>query len=258
MLLNLSCMNNKDEVTVENPHAKVLFLHHSTGMYVWKGSKLNKNWVLNKQNYDVPRQIIDYNKTSDSKIAIKQSYFPKGQPYPWENYPYDYYNIWVKNAGNKTFMEEPTLEMLTQDYDVIIFKFCFPVSSILDGDTVGDIDSKQKTLANYKLQMNAIKEKLNGFPGTKFLVWTGAALLEAHTNEAEANRAIKFADWMIYNWDTPSDNIEVFDFRKISTDGGLYLKPEYAAGPNDSHPNQEFAQIAAKAFVEKIIKLSVE
>ena len=32
--------------------------------------------------------------------------FPKPNPYGWNNYPYDYYNIWVKNAGEELYMEE--------------------------------------------------------------------------------------------------------------------------------------------------------
>ena len=36
--------------------------------------------------------------------------FPKASPYGWHNYPYDYYDIWVKHAGNEPYMEEPSME----------------------------------------------------------------------------------------------------------------------------------------------------
>ena len=52
-----------------------------------------------------------------SKYFIEEKIFPKAEPYGWNNYPYDYYNIWVKNAGEQPFMEEPTLEILTKEYD---------------------------------------------------------------------------------------------------------------------------------------------
>ena len=60
---------------------------------------------------------------------------------------------------------------------------------------------------------------------------------------------------MIDEWNTPGDNIEIFDFREIETDGGLYLKPEYAVGDLDSHPNISFSALAAESFVNKIIEV---
>ncbi len=41
--------------------------------------------------------------------SLEEVAFPKSKPYGWNNYPYDYYNIWVNNAGPKPFMKEPTL-----------------------------------------------------------------------------------------------------------------------------------------------------
>ncbi len=82
-------------------------------------------------------QLFDkYNEENNKNYLIKRDDISESISYGWHNYPYDYYNIWVKNAGNKPFMEEPTLEMLTKQYQVIIFKHCFPVSNIqADKDT---------------------------------------------------------------------------------------------------------------------------
>ena len=60
------------------------------------------------------------------------------------NDPYDYYNIWVKNAGNEPYKGEPTLEILTSKYDVIIFKHCFPSSNVEPDTGAPDINSKNK------------------------------------------------------------------------------------------------------------------
>ncbi len=40
---------------------------------------------------------------------------------------------------------------------------------------------------------------------------------------------------------------------QLETEGGLYLKEEYATSPNDSHPNGEFASKAAQLIFNRII-----
>ncbi|MDZ7634164.1 MAG: hypothetical protein U5L72_06865 [Bacteroidales bacterium] len=78
----------------------------------------------------MPALINQYSKRNKVDYRIRAIPFPKASPYGWNNYPFDYYNIWVKNSGEKPFSGEPTLEILTRDYDVIIFKHCYPVSNI--------------------------------------------------------------------------------------------------------------------------------
>ena len=117
--------------------------------------------------------IIKKNKTD---YVISELSFPKKSPYGWENYPYDYYNIWVKNAGQDPYLEEPTLEILTAGYEVIILKHCFPVSRISEDAGTPNIDSDEKRIENYKLQYNALKQKMHQFPHNKFIVWTPCSL----------------------------------------------------------------------------------
>ena len=50
-----------------------------------------------------------------------------------------------------------------------------------------------------------------------------------------------------------SDNIFIFDFREIETEGGLFLKPEYAVSIHDSHPNETLSVKAAELFVNRMI-----
>ena len=152
-------------------------------------------------------------------------------------------------------MEEPTLEMLIRKYDVIIWKHCFPVSDILPDDTIPDINSEKKTLGNYKLQYAALKEKMHKFPNTIFIVWTGAALVKGATTEEKAQRAKNFFNWVRYSWDEPGDNIFLWDFYQLETDGGLYMKDEYASGIKDSHPNPSFSAKVYPLFCQRIVDI---
>ena len=219
--------------------ANVIFLHHSTGGVIWDGG--------------VSSSISSYNSAHGTHYMISQQEFPKSSPYGWKNYPYDYWNIWVNHAGNSAYMGEPTLETLTQTYDVIAFKHCYPVGSMQADNGAASVSSETKSLENYKLQYDALKEKMHEFPDNRFIVWTGAALTQGATTEAQAVRAKAFADWVKNAWDEPGDNIFVWDFYQLETDGGLYLTSAHAASGTDSHPNGVFAREVAPAFAKRVI-----
>jgi hypothetical protein len=233
--------------------ARIAFLHHSTGHVVWLGttSKVSSK-IFGKSA--VKSWIGDYNKKNDTSYEIEEMNFPTtSEGYPWANYPYDYYNIWVKHAGEASYQGEPTLETLTKDYDVIVWKHCFPVGNILPDTGAADADSPEKRLENYKLQYAALKEKMRSFPDTKFVVWTGAALTAATTSPEEAQRTREFFDWVKAEWDEPGDNIFLWDFYALETEGGTYLKQEYASGPNDPHPTPDFGGRVAPLFAQRIV-----
>lgn len=231
---------------------KIIFLHHSTGQSVWVG-KTNRYVYRLTGKGDVQRYFSNYNRTNGTDYEISEILFPKSSPYGWSNYPYDYYNIWVKNGGKTPFMEEPTLEILTENYDVIVFKHCFPVSLISADTGTPDINSEVKSIENYRLQYNALKNKMHEFPENKFIVWTPAVNTRAGMTEDQALRTQQFHDWIIREWDEKGDNIHVWDFYKYETDGGLYLKEENAFSHNNSHPNRQFAARVAPLFGKFII-----
>lgn len=231
---------------------KIIFLHHSTGEIIWVG-KTNKLVYRLRGGGDVQKFFNDYNKEHNTRYEAQALNFPKRTPYGWNNYPYDYYNIWVKNAGDKPYMEEPTLEILTSEYDVIVFKHCFPVSRIKPDTGSPDIDSDIKSLENYKLQYNALKEKMHEFPNNKFIIWTPAANTKLKSQEDEALRTKEFYSWMINEWDEKGDNIFIWDFYKHETEGGLYLTDNNAESPDNSHPSADFAAKLVPIFGQFII-----
>jgi hypothetical protein len=221
--------------------AKIIFLHHSTGQVIWDGGV--KEWFDN------------YNIQNATNFEISEQIFPKESPYGWNNYPFDYYNIWVKNGAGTEYKTEPTLNALTKDYNVIIFKHCFPVSEIQPDTGQADINSDVKTIENYKLQYNALKDKMHQFNDTKFIVWTGAVETADSLLDGPANRTKTFFDWVKNEWDKKGDNIFIFDFYNLETDGELYLKNEYAVSSTDSHPNETFAKTVAPIFGQRVIEV---
>lgn len=244
--LLLSCKSDQGEMQ------KIIFLHHSTGRSIWVGNTNRFVYKLTRKG-NVQRFFDDHNKRNKTNYIISQRGFPGNEPYGWNNYPYDYYNIWVKNAGMAPFKEEPTLEILTSEYDVIIFKHCFPVGKIKADTGKPDINSDEKRIENYKLQYNALKQKMHQFPNNKFIVWTPAASVKNQISEDEARRTFEFYRWIIDEWDEKGDNIFIWDFYNYETEGGLYLLEKNAYSTDNSHPGKEFSGKVAPLFSKYII-----
>ncbi|MGC4001406.1 MAG: hypothetical protein QM767_29685 [Anaeromyxobacter sp.] len=240
-LLAASCSAGAGSSDVVTPPgaARVGYLHHSTGGVVWGGG--------------VADLLTAYNGAHGTSYTIEQRDYPlTANGYPWDNYPYDYWNLWVAHTGSSRDRQELNLDDLAALYDVIVFKHCFPVSDVAP-DGTASVSSAEKTLPNYKLQYAALKTRLHAFPQKKFLVWTGSARKQGETSREHALRAQAFADWVKGTWDVAGDNIFVWDFRALETAGsteGLYLNDAYSAG--DSHPDHDFAVTVAPYFVRRL------
>jgi hypothetical protein len=130
-------------------------------------------------------------------------------------------------------------------------KHCYPVSAIGPDSGTPDVGSPVKTIENYQAQYAALRTTLRAFPDNRFIVWTGAALRQQDTTPEQAARAQAFFAWVRDVWDEPGDNIYVWDFFTLETDGGMYLTAEHASG--DSHPNGTFAAEVAPLFAARVV-----
>jgi uncharacterized protein YjdB len=231
---------------------KAIFLHHSTGSGVYYEGNV-ESW------------ISDYNSANSTSFQVSERSYPTGS-YPWDNYPYDFWNLWVNNACNSGESSIECLNTLTQDYNVIIFKHCFPGAGINEDSGSPDVNSSEKTLGNYKAQYRALRAKMDSYPNNKFIVWTLAPLHRNATNANDAARAREFVDWVKNIWLTedgnPHSNIIIFDFFGIvaelnasPTNGKVNcLKYQYEGDHNgdDSHPNYAANQTAGPLFAQLI------
>ena len=256
-------LNSCSKVDIDN-EIRIVFLHRSTGQNIWNGNQSTTfSKIVGKINHRLshkfykkaafPKLFERYNKDFNTNFIINELTFPKSSPYGWHNYPYDYYKIWVKNDRNNDFMEESTLEMLTKKYQVIIFKHCFPVSNIQANKDSCNINSDFKCTTNYKLQYLALREKLSEFPNTKFILFTGAAQIKSQITENEAKRAKEFFDWVVKEWDLPDNNIYIWDFYNLQTEGGIYFNDINAYSATNSHPNEIFSGYVSELLFNRII-----
>jgi len=167
-----------------------------------------------------------YNCAHGTNLQITERWYP-GEP--MGNYAYNSWNLWVNPASpaNATQPGLHNLETLAANSDVIVFKHCFSSS--------------------------CLKTRMRQFPKTKFILWTGAVLKEASTNPGNAQRAREFTEWVRGSWDEKGDNIYLWDFYALETEGTLYLKDDYAYKKNDSHPASGFARTVAPLLGQRIV-----
>ncbi len=242
-------------LTIDAYTQKACFLHHSTGGAVYSQGH-------------VADTIDAYNIAHGTNYQLDQRAFPH-TPYPWNNYPYDYWNLWVNGACSSENPKIECLESMLNNYDIVIFKHCYPGSDIIADIANPNASSKVKCLANYKLQYRALKAKMDDFPNKKFIVWTLAPLHRLATNAEKAKRAQEFVNWVKNDWLTEDNqnhpNIFIFDFFNIVAENNENpqqgkvncLKYEYEKNHNgrDSHPNKQANIVAGAAFANFIISV---
>lgn len=233
---------------------KAIFLHHSTGGGVYYEGQVSD-------------KIEAYNTQHSTSYQIDEFSYPDS-PYPWENYPYDFWNLWVNGRCQSDTAGIECLETILGRYDVVIFKHCYPGANI-DEDGTPDISSSNKTLANYKLQYKALLSKFDQYPNKKFVVWTLAPQHRNATNTDQAIRAGEFVNWVKNDWLTEGGNqhpnVFVFDFFGIVAESNPSpangqqncLKYEYEVDHDgsDGHPNQQANLTAGEAFANFMIQI---
>lgn len=246
---------------VNAQNEKIVFLHHSTGGLIYeKGG--------------IPKLMEEYNSHNGTNYTIVEHEFPN-KPYPWRNYPYDYWNIWIngyceENKDTEEYENVECLETLTQNYDIIILKHCFPGAKVLENTGSPDITSDRKSLENYKLQYKALRDKFDSFPDNDFVVWTLVPLHRLANGAPEnAARAKEFVDWVKNDWlkedGKKHPNIHIFDYFSLSAvldkntelpNVPYCLKYEYERSheDSDSHPNDLACKNIGPEFFKFIVK----
>lgn len=234
---------------------KVIFLHHSTGGNLYSEGKV-ANWISN------------YNSNNSTNYQISEFSYPD-TPYPWNNYPYDYWNLWINGACNSESKTIECINTICSNYNVIIFKHCFPGAHIYADEAVSSASSSKKTLGNYKLQYRALRSLMDSYPQNKFIIWTLVPLHRLATNEANAARAKQFVDWVKNEWLTEDGkshpNIYIFDFWSYAAESNATpvngkincLKYEYERShtATDSHPNTMANIFIGPKFAEFVVNV---
>ena len=102
----------------------IIFLHHSTGRSIWVGKTNRLIYKLTKKG-DLQKYLIAYNKRHKTDYQITEQSFPKNVLYGWNNYPFDYYNIWVKMPENLLLWRNQHLKFLQENMRSLLSNIVF-------------------------------------------------------------------------------------------------------------------------------------
>jgi hypothetical protein len=236
---------------------RIVLLHHSTGGNLYSEGKI-KEW------------FDDYNRTNNASLRFQAKGYPGLQPGPMYNYPYDYWNLWVNKACDSSIEGRECLDKLARDYEIVIFKHCYPGSDVLPDTGFPKVDSDRKSLENYKLQYRALRAAMGAHPNTAFVVWTLPPRNRVATTPEHARRARQFVEWVknefLQEDGKPHPNIFVYDFwgevaeQEPNPPSGQVntLKYEYERqhGARDSHPTESANRRAAPVLAQLVTRIA--
>jgi hypothetical protein len=216
-LAGLACLR-ADRALAQEP-IQIIFLHHSCG------HNLIEEGGVREQLTALGYEFSDHGYNGDGLRLPDGSYTGANFDVPDDNTDPD---------GLATIFSQPlhdppdnTFSHLMQ-YDVILFKSCFPVSNIWDDDL----------LATYQQHYLTIRDRTDEFPNKLFIVVTQPPQVPGATDAQEAARARALAVWL------QSDeylggraNLRTFDFFGLLAGDDNMLRPEYRYDDFDAHPN---------------------
>jgi hypothetical protein len=129
-------------------------------------------------------------------------------------------------------------------HDIVMFKSCYPNSSI----------SSDATLEEYKRVFRELLPTIRANPDILFIGMSTPPLVEAKTTPEAARRARAWAQWVTNEFARESKNLKVFDlFDALAVTADKpkanTLVPQFAKGSEDSHPSEEGARAVTRLFI---------
>ncbi|MBN2305808.1 MAG: hypothetical protein JXQ72_15100 [Anaerolineae bacterium] len=211
---------------------RIIFMHHSTGAgLIWEGGVRE---AFTAQSYE----FWDHGYNEEGLINAAGAYLGTNWDVPGDNTDpngwYETFNQPVTDPPGNTLSH-----ML--EFDVIIFKSCFPSSHI----------ASDEMFQEYQHYFLSIRDAMGRHPDKLFIPFTTPPLVP---NETDADSAARARQWSEYltspEYLDGHPNVYVFDFFSQLADEEGFLRAEYRGDEWDSHPNTLANQTVGPVFVD--------
>jgi hypothetical protein len=229
-LLPASVRAQDDETPV-----RIIFMHHSTGANLIAQGGVRE--ALTDMGYD----FWDHGYNGDGLVNGAGEALGENWDVPGDNTdPDGWHEIFqqpVTTPPMNTFSH-----ML--EFDVIIFKSCFPNSDIQS-------DEQWDTYQSYYLD---IRDVIDRHPDKLFIAFTIPPLTPNSSSPEAATRARRWAEYLTSpEYLDGHPNLVVFDIFSLLADEDGYLRDDYRPDDeSDSHPNELANQTLGPIFVDLI------
>jgi hypothetical protein len=201
--------------------------HHSTGDELLAGGLLA---ALKADNIDF--HDINYKEAVVDGYVIGDHTDPPDFPKNFNTPKYfDVIRGWERKGDKK-------------QHDIIMFKSCFPASSIKD----------DAMLESYKSWYLSMLPTFEAHKDILFIAMSTPPLVKGETTPDRAKRARAWSRWITTEYPKRASNVRVFDlFNSLAVLEGVpdenTLPPQFAAGKDDSHPTRAGAQAMTRMFI---------
>jgi len=215
--------------------SRIIFLHHSVG------GNLIQQGDVRQSLTDLGYEFYDHGYNGDGLTLADGT--PAGRDFavPDDNTnPDGFAAIFAQSLDDPP---DNTFSHL-MEYDVIVFKSCYPVSNIQSDDQ----------LAEYKSYYLSIRARMDQYPDKIFIVVTPPPEIPADSDAQAAARARDFADWLASGeYLDGHPNVFTFNFFDLMADPATnMLRADYQADEFDAHPNELANQTVGPLFVDFI------
>ncbi|MCD4684796.1 MAG: hypothetical protein K8S97_02530 [Anaerolineae bacterium] len=220
LLIGIAMSGAGTGVTAAQEHPiRVLFMHHSTGQGIIQGGSVREGFTA--RGYE----FWDHGYNEEGLVDAAGNWLGVNWDMPGDNTDpdgwYAIFNQPVTSPPSNTFSH-----ML--EYDVIIFKSCFPSAHIYD----------DFMWAQYQEYYLSIRDVADQHPDKLFVPFTTPPLVPNETDAAAAARARRWAEYLTSDeYLAGHPNIAVFDIFTHAADAQGFLRAEYRGDEWDSHPN---------------------
>lgn len=223
----------------QNDPVRIIFMHHSTGQGIMEQGGVRE--ALTELGYE----FWDHGYNDEGLRGPTGEYLGVNWDVPGDNTDPDgwqaIFNQPVTSPPTNTFSQ-----ML--EYDVIVFKSCFPSSDI----------QNDEQLEAYRAYYQSIRQVIEQHPDKLFIPWTTPPLGPNATTPENAARAARWADYLTSEeYIGTLTNIYVFDVFHLLADENGFLRTEYRVDEWDSHPNEvgnQFVGPILADFIDQAIR----
>jgi hypothetical protein len=210
---------------------RIIFLHHSCGQNLIAQGRVREG--LTALGYE----FYDHGYNEEGLVLADGTSTGTNFDVPDDNTnPDGYAAIFAQPLHDPP---DNTFSQLMQ-YDVIVFKSCFPVSNIGD----------DAQLEEYKSYYLSIRGRMDQYPDKMFVIVTQPPEIPADSGPDAAARARAFANWLSSDqYLSGHANVFVYDFFGQLAGGDNYLRAEYRTDESDAHPNELANRTIGPLFV---------
>lgn len=213
---------------------QIIFLHHSSGHNLIEEGGVRQG--LSALGYE----FYDHGYNGDGLRLADGTYTGTNFDVPGDNTdPDGFAEIFSQPLHDPP---DNTFSHLMQ-YDVIMFKSCFPVSNIWG----------EEHLEEYQSYYLTIRDRVDQYPDKLFVIVTQPPQVPGSSDPEEAERARRWVNWLQSDeYLGGRSNLVVFDFFDLLAGEDNFLRPEYRYDDYDAHPNTLANSIIGPIFVEFI------